>query len=287
MLYLLAATLASALMVILLKVIKMRGNDATAAIMMNYVTGAAITFALSGGRADLGYITSAPWFGFSLIVGVVFMLSLVVWAFSAARSGIAITTISGRAAMAIPVIFAFVALGEEPSVLKIVLLAAIFAAMWLIVSRPGDNAKTGKVYWVLPLLVFVLSGTGDTLLQYSKKALMADPGDTLVCTGVMYSAAFVTALIFYIIEQRGRMPMPSLPSLGWGVVLGLANTVCVLGMFHALGELDGSTFFPLYYIGAVIITTAVGVLAFHEKLSARNYAGIVIALTSIVLLAML
>ena len=50
--------------------------------------------------------------------------------------------------------------------------------------------------------------------------------------------------------------------------------------------MDGSIFYALYYSGAIVCATIVGVWAFREKLSPLNYAGIVVAVAAIVLLSM-
>ncbi|MDR2885449.1 MAG: EamA family transporter [Rikenellaceae bacterium] len=291
MLYLLAATVGSSLLVIILKIVKMQGGNATAAITVNYLVGTVLTLLFSPAATTApAYVAHAPWFWMSVIVGISFMVSLVVYAVSADRSGVAITTISGRAAMAIPVIFAFVALGEQPTPLKIGLLAAIFVAMWLILkgSGGGRNTRAGWIAAVgLPLLVFLLNGLNDTMMQYTKRALIPDAQDNMIFTATMFAASAVTGFVFYFFENRGRLPVPDMLSVLWGVALGVANTVCCIGILYALERMDGSVFYPLYYAGAVVISTVVGVWAFREKLSVVNYVGIVIALVAIVLLAAL
>lgn len=292
MLYLLAATIGSSLLVIILKMIGMRGQNVTAAITVNYIVGGIITALLSPTGVHVEYIVHAPWFWMSAVVGVFFMVSLVVYALSAERSGVAVTTISGRAAMAIPVIFAFVFLGEKPTVVKIVLLAAIFLSLWLILKKdtPDGGHARGKGWlaaaW-LPLLVFLLNGNNDTMMQYTKRELIPDQADNMIYTATMFAASALTGLIFYFFENRGRLPLPSLRTVLWGTLLGVVNAICCIGILYALERMDGSVFYPLYYAGAVVISTVVGVWAFREKLSAVNYIGIVIALAAIVLLATL
>ncbi len=293
--YLLAATVGSSLLVIILKLIGMRGGNVTGAITVSYLMGALVTFLFSPVPVVWGDIFAAPWFWMSLVVGASFMVSLKVYALSAERSGVAVTTISGRVAMAIPVIFAFVFLGEQATWGKIGLLVAIFVSLWLILHKksPAGEAEGSRgrgwlaLAW-LPLLVFLLNGVNDTMMQYTKRACIGDSSsDNMVFTGTMFLASAVTGFFFYWGENRGRLPMPTRRTTLWGILLGTVNAVCCIGILYALERMDGSVFYPLYYAGAVIIATVVGVWAFKEKLSAVNYLGIAIALAAIVLLAML
>ncbi len=288
-LYILAATVTSSLLVIILKMIKMRGLDATVSITVNYVVMAAATLALSPVGVSAKYAWNAPWMGMAAVIGILFMVSFVVYALSAQRSGVAITTIAGRAAMAIPVIFAFVVLGEEPTVAKIVLLVVILGSMLLILAP--DAKGTGKRIFgamsvVLPLAVFLMNGVNDTMIQFTQKRLVG-PGEEMLFLGTVGVVATLTGLVYYLVENRGRMPVPSGRAVWWGVILGVTNAICCVGMLYALKLVDGSVFYPLYYSGAVVLSTLIGVLFFGERLSWKNYTGIVVALAAIVLLAII
>ncbi len=276
---------------IILKMIKMRGLDSTVAITVNYIVAAAISLLLSPIGVPLGYVASAPWFAVSMVLGVMFMLSLAVYAVSAQRSGVAVTTISGRAAMAIPVIFAFIAFGEQLTALKVISLVAILFALWLILKQDG-GAKGGGApqtgWWLkaaLPLAVFLFNGANDTIMQFAKRMRIPDSHDNMLFNATMFAASALTGLIFHVCEKKGHIPAPSLRTVLWGVLLGVVNAVCCIGILYALETMDGSVFYPLYYAGAVIISTIVGVWLFRERLSPTNYAGIALALAAIVLLA--
>jgi drug/metabolite transporter (DMT)-like permease len=68
--------------------------------------------------------------------------------------------------------------------------------------------------------------------------------------------------------------------------LGIANFGNILFYLKAHQDLatQPSLVFSTMNIGVIILGSAVGVFIFHEKLSRLNYAGIVLALVSILFL---
>lgn len=294
-LYLLAAVVGSSSLVIILKVFGIRGVNMNVGITMNYIVGAALSFLLAPTRMTAGDIMQLPWVWVALLTGIVFMLALVVYGISAQRSGVAITTISGRAAVVIPVVFAFV-IGEKPTFLKVAMLALILFAMMLILRKREGGGQGGTVAgnrWLilLPLLVFLTNGISDTLVQYAQRErLPAGDNDIYyIFNGVLFAGGAVTGLIVYALEciRKGKWRNPTGKDIALGSALGVMNWICMIGVMYSLVEFDASVFYPLYYTGAIVLSTVVGVLVFRERLSAVNWAGIGIAVAAIAVLSTL
>lgn len=290
--FLLAAIIGSSSLVILLKTFDLKGVNLYLGITINYFVGAVLAFMFAPLQLTLGEIVSAEWFPISIIIGALFMLSFVIYALSAQQTGVAITTISGRAAVVIPVVFAFVALGEQATPLKIAMLVLILFSMVLILKRerePGEKRSGVKLDWLLllPVIVFLFNGVNDTLVQFAQKTkIAAADGDVVpVFMGVMFASGVVTGLICYAISSIKKPHRPTGRDFLWGSILGFMNWVCMVGVFYALADMDGSLFYPLYYTGAIIISTIVGVWVFKERLLKINYLGIVIAVVAIAVLS--
>ena len=256
--------------------------------MMNYIVGAVLAFVSSPHMPSLSYILNAPWFWSAIIVGIMFSLSFAVYGLSAQRSGVAITTISGRAAVVIPVVFAFAVLGAEVTFLKVAMLVLILLAMVLILKRSDQQGRSPASKWVLllPIIVFLFNGANDTVVQYAQNKLVP-ANEYMVYTGVMFLAGAVTGAVMLALDTK-RVPRGgNMAGLLWGSLLGFMNWVCMIGVFNGLDYVDGSVFYPLYYTGAIVISTIVGVLVFKEKLSKLNYVGILIAIAAIAVLSTL
>lgn len=289
MFYLLASIVGASSLIIILKLFELKNVNNVVGITVNYLVGAAFAFAFAPHHLPAGEIVAAPWFSMSLIIGAMFMLSFMVYALSAQRSGVAITAISGRSAMAIPTIFAFVVLGEQPTTIKIAMLALLLVSLPLIIYKKSDGAskaKVDKLLIILPLVVFVYNGINDTLVQFAQKTKVMNNDETAVFMGTMFLAGAVTGALYYLVKYCRKLYVPTGRDILWGAILGFANWVCMAGVLFALNVMDGSVFFPLYYSGAIVLSTLVGVLAFKEKLSLVNYIGMTVAIVAIAVLAM-
>lgn len=289
--YLIAAIIGSSSLVILLKMFDLKGVNTHVGITVNYIVGAVLSFLFAPVRLSAGEIFAAPWLWIAVVIGALFSLSFVVYALSAQRSGVAITTISGRAAVVIPVVFAFVVLGEQATALKIAMLVLIVLAMVLILRKdkqPGQDTRTAGGVWLilLPVVVFLFNGVNDTLVQYAQKVMIPSADLIPVFSGTMFVAGALTGAVTFGVSCVRRPHVPNGRDLLWGAILGFMNWVCMFGVFYALNQIDGSLFYPLYYSGAIVLSTIVGVFAFKEKLSRVNYIGIAIAIAAIAVLSM-
>ncbi|MCD7970737.1 MAG: DMT family transporter [Alistipes sp.] len=291
--YLLAAVIGSSSLVIILKVFDLRRVDMYAGITVNYIVGALLAFAFAPVRLAPAQVAASPWLAVALVTGACFMLSFAVYALSAQVSGVAVTTISGRAAVVIPVAFAFLFLGERPTPLKLTMLALILLSMFLILKKKSDPSGgaaparfTGLMLFLLPVAVFLFNGVNDTLVQFAQRERIPSESLYPVFNGVMFTAGAVTGAICWLVSRLRYRRRLHVRDLLWGSLLGFMNWICMTGVFNGLTYLDGSVFYPLYYTGAIVIATVAGVAIFHEKLSPLNYTGIGLAVAAIAVLSM-
>ncbi|MCD8072375.1 MAG: hypothetical protein LUE10_04235 [Alistipes sp.] len=290
--YLIAAIIGSSSLVVILKVFDLKGVNMYGGITVNYVGAAILSRSFAPAGMAAVEIASTPWVPISLVIGACFMLSFVVYALSAQASGVAVTTISGRAAVVIPVLFAFIFLGEKPTWAKITLLLVILASMLMILKKGNAAAGQRKRFshlalLVLPVGVFLFNGVNDTLVQYAQREMIPSAESYPLFNGVMFIAGAFTGLLCYIVAAVRRRQVSGWRDVAWGSLLGMMNYICMTGVVNGLNYMDGSVFYPLYYTGAIVLATIAGVWIFRERLSALNYAGIALAVAAIALLAML
>ncbi len=308
--YLLAAIAGWSSLIILLKLFERKRVDLYVGITVNYFVGAVLAFLFAPQRMPVGEIVQAPWFGMAMAVGAVFMLAFMIYGLSAQRSGVAVTTLAGRSAMVIPVLFAFLVLDERVTLLKIIMLLLVIVAMILILYKKADvepgtqgsasltDTLAGKRtlwIWLLPVAVFLFNGTSDTMVQYAQKVTLNDyaasqdlPAFRFIplFMGTMFLASTATGVVCYAVRSVKQRYVPTVRDLGWGALLGFMNWVCMVGVLNGLNQLDGSLFYPLYYTGTIVVSTAVGVWFFRERLTRLNYLGIVLAVIAIAVLSM-
>jgi len=125
MIYLVLAILTSTTIVVTFKIFKRFNISILQAITVNYLTASVFGY-VSNERFQFAEIPEQPWFGSALIVGLTLIVAFNLYALSAQYAGIAITAISSRMSVVIPVLFGFLLFGDSTGWLK---LAGILVAL--------------------------------------------------------------------------------------------------------------------------------------------------------------
>ena len=289
MVYLILAVLCGASLSVCFKIFRKIGIDTYQGVFVNYLTAIVVSLIMSGNGAEslgesIQAAIRAPWAWLAMIEGLFFMGGILVLAASTQRSGVAVTNVSARASLAIPVIACYFAFNEQaPNWLAIIL---ILLAMYLIFGNIGVRKEKFDIKdSLLPVAVFLTYGVCDFLLKYLKAQIGTDGNQGNIMLFIFSTAALycIAAYIFRGHYSEHPFNWKAIPG---GIILGLFNSFCTALMLKALGLRDASLFYPLYNVGVVFLSLLIGVLFFKEKLRAIQIGGIVLASAAIVLLLM-
>lgn len=287
MVYLILAVLCGASLSVCFKIFRKIGIDTYQGVFVNYLTAIVVSLIMSGNGAEslgesIQAAIRAPWAWLAMIEGLFFMGGILVLAASTQRSGVAVTNVSARASLAIPVIACYFAFNEQaPNWLAIIL---ILLAMYLIFGNIGVRKEKFDIKdSLLPVAVFLTYGVCDFLLKYLKAQIGTDGNQGNIMLFIFSTAALycIAAYIFRGHYSEHPFNWKALPG---GIILGLFNSFCTALMLKALGLMDASLFYPLYNVGVVFLSLLIGVLFFKEKLRPVQIGGIVLASAAIVLL---
>lgn len=283
MLYLVVAILFGSLFAILFKLFQRRGVDALQAIAVNYAVALVLGM---GGNAVIGepLVAVESWIVPALLAGL-FMMGGFVTMNSATRThGIAVATIAARVALVVPVLCAYFFLqGEEPRWIATLL---VIISLFMLFPARDSKGVAAKVQWIHPLLVFLSYGLANFMLKLSQQRVMDAGGgdsDLSLITGVAFSAALLYTLIYYMMRPRSERKPLAWRNVWAGVLLGIVNMGCTYFLLKSLMVMSSGVFYPVYNIAIVTIATLVGRLGFGERLRAVQYAGVAVALFSILL----
>lgn len=287
MVYLILAVLCGASLSVCFKIFRKIGIDTYQGVFVNYLTAIVVSLIMSGNGAEslgesIQAAIRAPWAWLAMIEGLFFMGGILVLAASTQRSGVAVTNVSARASLAIPVIACYFAFNEQaPNWLAIIL---ILLAMYLIFGNIGVRKEKFDIKdSLLPVAVFLTYGVCDFLLKYLKAQIGTDGNQGNIMLFIFSTAALycIAAYIFRGHYSEHPFNWKAIPG---GIILGLFNSFCTALMLKALGLMDASLFYPLYNVGVVFLSLLIGVLFFKEKLRPVQIGGIVLASAAIVLL---
>ena len=285
MLYLLLAISASTLILVSLKLFARFGIDDFTAITVNYIVGAAFGFNFIHWDQTLPGIVSATWFPMAFITGVVLIAGFVLFALSTRKAGVAITAISSRMSVVIPVLLGLLLLNDQAGIVKILGILLALVALYLTLLKDNKEKFSFKLIWI-PLAVFVVTGLNDSAVKITQHFFLPGTGDSgyVAYAATAFLIAFFIGLSISIYRIYKGEKVLYVKNLVAGTVLGLLNWFSVFYMLKGFEIMEVSIFIPILNISVVALSSLIGFSLFKEKLRPQNWAGIFLALVAILLI---
>ena len=296
-LFLIIATVLTAMFSIVFKIYHRKGIDANQGIFFNYLTAFVLGTLLSLRGEVVVNPLKADWLVDVIILGLIFMAGMVFLSASTKRVGVAISTVCSRASMVIPIIvsYMFIEGSVKPKWLLICLvLIAMVLTIWT--DKPESGHKYTLLDILAPITVFLSFGASNSYLKVLQhRVTVTDTAAglseqvinseiSLVTASVFFVAMLACSFSFFRKGPDGKRSPVLLKNVIGGVALGIINYFCTFTLMLAMKTIDSSLLFPIHNIGIVAIGAFVGWLAYGEKLRPHQVAGIVLAAVSIALL---
>ena len=277
--YLIISILCSVAVSVLLKISRSKKIDIEQAVAVNYLVAVSLTMAVL--QPDLSTWQSylPTWWLFAAL-GVLLPSVFVIMGRAVQQAGIVKSDAAQRLSLFLPVAASFLIFNETPTTGRLIGLALAFVALFCLLWKEGGGKKSGGTLSQAALLLGVWAGYGviDILFKQVAKSGTAFGGNLLV--------AFILAgvLMFGYLFYKGSK-WTAAGILG-GLVLGGLNFANIWSYVraHQVMSDNPTTVFAGMNIGVIMLGTLVGALAFREKISTINLAGIVVAVCSIVCL---
>ena len=283
MIYLVLAILFSTGVFVAMRLFERYKLDNHQALMWNYVFASGTGFAICEHWDTVPQLVAEPWFGLSILTGFWFIFTYLLMTASTQRSGVTVTSLSSKLSVVLPILAGVIMFSERLNF--VATTGIVLALVALVLVLGGRNKKTNKTGWIaglLPIFIFFGTGTGDILMKITEQQ---NSGDDL---GFMIAFIYFVALVFGVIIvvwdiARGKSKWQWKSAIG-GVGLGVINFFSTSSVYHAMRYFDNVVLFPIYNIGVVSLTALIGWLFFKEKLTLKNYIGLVIAVIAVILI---
>ncbi|KAB8153713.1 EamA family transporter [Kordia sp. TARA_039_SRF] len=283
MIYLALSVLISSLLFVIFKLFDKYRINTFQAIIVNYVVAFSCGFFFYGNGTTLVEITQKPWIGGAVILGFLFISIFMVMATTAQRNGLSTASVASKMSVVIPVIFAVIVYQEKLSLLKIAgIILALLAVYLTTVKNDGSTFDRKKL--LFPILLFLGSGIIDTAIKHIETKYLAE-GEVPIFSAAVFACAFFIGIVVAIIRHDVNINGKTI--LG-GIVLGIPNFYSIIFLLKALRPEnlgDSSTVFPINNVAIVMLSTIFGIILFKEKLIPKNWIGIIIAIISILMIA--
>ena len=282
MFYLIAAILCSTGVFVAMRLFERFRLDNHQALMWNYVFATITGFLMCKQFDTSAQLVTEPWFGLSLITGFWFIFTYILMTASTQRSGVTVTSLSSKLSVVLPTLAGLVLFGEKLNFVASMGIVLALVALVLVVGGKGQTDKPNKTRWLLPILIFFGTGTGDILMKLTEQKNTAPDMSFMIAFIYMVALLFGILLVaFDLIRKKSRWQWKS--AIG-GIGLGVINYFSTFFVYQAMRQFDNVVLFPIYNIGVVSLTALTGWLLFKEKLTWKNYLGLAIAIIAVILI---
>ncbi|GEO03921.1 hypothetical protein AAE02nite_15850 [Adhaeribacter aerolatus] len=294
MIYLLACIGCTVFLILTFKCYEIFRVPTFPAIVVNYITCTTVGLLQFSPVPALHQITQASWFPFALLLGTLFIFTFYLIAITAQRVGITAASVASKISLVIPVLVSLLILQnnlKEYTGLNYLGMGVALAAIVLtsLPTRQNTQASPSKpalVSLALPLLIFVCSGVGDALINYTNHYYLK-PAEAGAFTTFTFATSATMGTLFLLYQLLLKKQFLSLRSLVGGVVLGIPNYFSIYFLLKTLSAFnnDGAFLYPVINIGIILLGMAAAILFFKERLSRINLVGVAVAVVALVLLS--
>ncbi len=298
MIFLIFSILSSAAIYVIFKFLDRLKIKTFNVIIINYITATVLGILLTKSQADIYPIYKNAWFPYSILIGIMFIIMFVVIAKSSQVVGIAITTISNKMSVIIPIAVSIVIdpLDVLTNLKATGIILAILAVFLSIYQKPAGRKKGKKVefdprYIYLPIILFLGMGLVDSFVKYAQQYYVAN--DVLpIFTVILFAMSAIAGLIIKALRRTPFKELILKKNLLWGIGLGISNYGSLYFLIKALnyksqtGEtIDGSIVFGINNLGIITLSVMIGLIVFKERFLKINWVGIILSLIAIYILS--
>ncbi|MCC8361274.1 EamA family transporter [Salinimicrobium sediminilitoris] len=286
MIYLLLSVLSSSVIFVIFKLFERFKINTLQAIIFNYFFAFSAGMLVDRQELDPIKILSEDWFLGTFILGFMFIAVFYLAALTTQKSGLSVVSVATKMSVAIPVFFGIILYNESTGWIKIIGILLALVAVYLTSIKKKEGITIRKRNLIFPVLVFFGSGIIDTTLKFLETSYVAEADVALFSSTIFAIAGIIGILILLIQAIRGSLKLSFKNVIG-GVALGIPNFGSIYFLVMALRTegLESSTIFPINNVAIVMISTFLGILLFREKMLSKNWVGILLAITSIILIA--
>ncbi|MEY3854478.1 MAG: hypothetical protein RIS68_492, partial [Bacteroidota bacterium] len=222
-----------------------------------------------------------------MFMGVGFVITFLLSGFSTQKNGMAPTSLANNISLVIPVLINLFILktGGELTALVALGLVLSFAAIYF--CSPQLSATEGvKPVVGLLIAVFVAYGLTNTLFSYLNSTLTYFVGGTLPFIMMLLIGSMASSAIVLIWKSLNGTLHWNRNSVLASIPLGLPNFFSFYFLLKALDayQNNAAVVLTVYNLSVILLSALTAYLFFKERLTAKQWIGILLGCLGIVLL---
>ena len=285
MLDLALSILFSSLIFVIFKLFSVYKIQTHYAIIINYVIASSVGLCFYEGNVTFHELPQKRWFWGAFALGLLFIVVFNLMARTSQKLGVSVASVATKMSLVLPVLFGVLIYREHLGYIKITgIILALIAVYFASIKKQSVAVKSSML--VLPILVFIGSGTIDTSLAYFQKEFVA-PKELSLFSAFVFASAACLGIVSMLVQSIKTKPKLNPRNIAGGIALGIPNYFSIYFLLRALQNdtLTNATIFTINNVSIVMFSTLLGIILFKEQISQKNWIGIAIAIISIVLVA--
>jgi drug/metabolite transporter (DMT)-like permease len=285
-LYILLSVLCSTTLFVLFKLFETHGVNTPKAIVANYLVAGLFGIILFNSPQAILEIPGKSWFWMSCVLGFLFISLFYLMATIAQKISVSTASVSSKMSVVIPVLAAIVLYNDSISILKGLGIVLALAGLYFATKKSEKQVAVAGLYW-LPVILFFGSGLLDTLFKLAENRIVP-PGDQLLFIPSIFLMAFIIGMIVTGLQAFTKKTFKiETGSVVGGILLGVVNYGSIYFIWSALSQpaAQSSEVFPVANMGVVAASALVGIVAFKEQFTFKNWAGIALCVAAIAIIA--
>lgn len=225
----------------------------------------------------------------TLLSGAANSAFVVLWLVSVKRGAYMMLDVFCMIGILIPLIGCAVFFNEPIGINHIIGIAILLVAVCIMCSY--NNSIKSKMT-VMSFVLLLLCGLSNGLSDFSQKLFVKLADGTSIAVFNLYTYLFSTViLIAFYFFFAGRTECKKLPNIRPIFIYILIMSLCLFlySYFKTLAaqHLSSAQLYPLAQSGALILSTVMSAVLFHEKLNLKCIAGIALSFAALIIINVL
>jgi len=292
LIYLLGSIVLTSYLTLSFKVIEKLDIPLFQAIVFNYLTCVVTGSVVNGSFPINQSAVQQPWFTWAGIMGCMFISIFNIVGFTTQKLGVAVASVANKLSLVIPFVFSLYLYNEEATWLKItgIIIALAAVVLTCLPDKKGESPShkhlPSFLMILLPSVLFLGSGLLDALVKYVQQTYLNESNNNayLITSFATATTIGLLLLLFFVVTGKQKFDSRSMVA---GIIIGIPNYFSIWCLVKVLKQYEGnsSAIIPINNMGIVLFSSVVAWLLFKERLSAINWAGVILAIGAIALIA--
>jgi len=276
----------TSILFLLFRAFESRGIQLFPAVVINYIT-CVITGLLFISHPSALLNVTPTWPPLALFTGSLFLGTFFLMGYTVQKVSVAAATVANKISLVIPfLVNLFLFHHQSDHLLQDILatVIAIVAIVMISISGQVTTTSSGKYFWILPVIIFLMGGFIDSLINYLNLHLLPEKEQEFFPIFAFSAAAGIGTLIL-IYRHFAGIGKIHWKDVAGGILLGIPNYFSIYYVLRALSHFhnNGAVLFPVLNVGIILFSAFCAYILFKDKPNRKQLVGMLLALISLAL----